>query len=362
MWLLPEVFYFMPYHDDDDLVDRKERKQEKKTLSRRDRSQFKKTDASQQEGKKEKELAKLQEKNFTRGRVLAVLPEEIVVDVEGKQHTCTLKGALKKEISRVKNLCVVGDFVLFDLTGGIVNIEKRRTQLSRVDPKHTHKMQLIASNIDQVLITVAALAPPLKPFLIDRFIIAAQKGEMTPIVVITKMDKIEKGSPLEAFVKETVDLYRHFGFTTLTLSSLTGEGMEELKMVMQNKASVFSGESGVGKSSLINAMTGLSLLTQEVSTKTQRGTHTTVRAKLVPLICGGFCIDTPGIQSFGLWDLKKEDLRHYFSDITEKGRECKYPNCSHSHEPSCAVRQAVLDKEIYPQRFASYLELLKEIS
>lgn len=343
----------MPYREDEEFHDRKEGKKRRKALQERDRSKFKKTDLR----KIEKEFKK--EDEFFRGRILSILPEEISVEHEGKVIACTLKGALKKQRLREKNLCVVGDFVLYDKTKSIVHVEKRKSILSRSDPRHKKIRQILASNIDQVLITVSIASPPLKPSLIDRYIIASLKGSMQPIIVITKIDLLEQAT--EILFAKIVQLYRSLEFTVIAVSNTTKEGMRELEEIMRQKSSVFSGESGVGKSSLINTVTGQSLETKEVSRKTSRGTHTTVGAKLIPLSCGGWCIDTPGIQSFGLWDLQMSDLKDYFHEIDEVSHRCKYPNCSHTHEPHCKVQDAVFKGVISKLRYESYLKLIDEV-
>jgi ribosome biogenesis GTPase len=345
-------------HLEEEFYGRKERKTERKLASKTDRSKFKKTDRDKIQKREEKE--KNEEERL--GRVLSVLPEEIVVDIDGQLLPCVLKGRLKKERKMVKNLVVVGDFVHVERDGGISYVEPRRSLLSRKGSHHHLKEQIIASNIDIALITTSILSPPLNPSMIDRFIIAATAGGMEPVIVINKIDLVSKGSPQEKLLHEIIDVYKALNFRVISLSAtVIGEGLEELKEVMRGRASLFAGESGVGKSSLINALTGLSLATQEVAKRTQKGVHTTTGAKLIPLIFGGWCIDSPGIQSFGLWDLKKTDLKHYFYEMNEVGHECKYPDCSHTHEPGCAVLEAVKTKEISPIRYESYLKLLSEM-
>lgn len=346
---------------------RRDQRKARKEASLRDRSKFKKTD----KGKREKNLQgeaerKRSKKTLLRGRVLSIQPEEISVDHEGTLYSCSLRGALKKEFSHLKNLVCVGDFVLFEiekeLSGALVHVEERTSLLTRQEHLRRRQAQLIAANIDQVLITVSVMDPTLKPSLVDRYIIATCKGNMDPIIVINKMDKITPGSEEDDLIQIFTQTYRKLGVPVLLLSAETGEGMEELKKVMQNKASVFSGQSGVGKSSLINNICQLDLLVGDVVHKTRKGAHTTTAAKLIPLEFGGWCIDTPGIRSFGIWDLKKEDLDDYFPEIAEIGAQCKYPNCTHTHEPDCALEKALEEGIISPLRFESYLRLLEEIT
>lgn len=352
------------WHEDEFYESKKERRAARKIASRRDRSKFKKTDREKKEHHRKTERErKLAKKNLLKGRVLAITPDGISVEHEGEIYLCVLRGALKKEITHVKNLVTIGDFVLFevekDQDGSIVHIEERHSFLSRKEHLRRKQKQLIAANIDQVLITVSIAEPSLKPSLVDRYIIATFKGNMEPVIVVNKVDLLEKKDApfFEMFIK----IYTALNIPVIPLSAETGEGIEKLKKQMKGKASVFSGQSGVGKSSLINAITGLSLPVGEVIKKTQKGVHTTSTAQLIPLEFGGWCIDTPGIRSFGVWDLQREDLVVYFPEIFEIGKECKYPNCSHSHEPECAVIGAVEKGEISRLRFNSYLKLLEEI-
>lgn len=343
---------------------RKEQRAARKMAAKKDRSKYKKTDQAKlkrlKQEENERKLAKKGE--LQRGRVLAISPDGISVQVDEKVHLCTLAGALKKEVTRAKNLVTVGDFVLFERSGSIVHIEERHSVLSRQEHLRRRQKQLIAANIDQVLITVSVVSPPLKPSLVDRYIIATHKGNMEPVIVVNKTDLLEHGTEQSVLFDHFVEIYTALNIPVITLSASTGEGMEELKTQMQNKASVFSGQSGVGKSSLINQMTGLKLPVGEVIQKTRKGAHTTTTTHLIPLAFGGWCIDTPGIRSFGVWDLQKEDLTAYFPEIEAMSHGCKYPNCTHSHEPGCALEEALDKGEISAMRVDSYLKLLEEIS
>jgi ribosome biogenesis GTPase len=340
--------------------DRKESRNERKTASAKDRSKYKKSDQDQLK-KRAGEVGEEAADALPQGRVLAILPEGILVCVGEKKLVCSLKGALKQAKSRMKNLVAVGDFVRVEETC-IVKIEERRSILSRADNLSRNKEQLIAVNIDQVLITASVAFPPLKPALIDRYIIAAQKGNMEPVILINKVDLLGDGEEEKNLLEEFVRTYRDLGFKVIPLSTKTGEGIAELKEVMNQKASVFSGQSGVGKSSLINLVTGSSLATGEIVQKTHKGSHTTTTTQLVPLEDGGFCIDTPGIKSFGVWELKADEVASYFSEIADLSRECKFLDCAHLNEPGCAVKAAVEEHKISPLRFASYSALIASVS
>ncbi len=344
--------------------DRKEGRKERKIATTKDRSKFKKS--NQDQLKKQGEALKSSSEHLLKGRVLALTPEGALVALGEEVLLSQLRGSLKQEKKAAKNLLAVGDFVSVDRHkegfASITSIEERYSVLSRADNLSRNKEQLIAVNIDQVLITASVVLPSLKPSLIDRYIIAAQKGNMTPIILINKIDLLSQATQEE---KELYALfmktYCALGFHVIAISCESQEGLCELKEVMKGKASVFSGQSGVGKSSLINWVTDSSLLTGSIVQKTKKGSHTTTTTHLIPLEAGGFCIDTPGIKSFGVWDLQVEEVSPHFKEIFSTSRHCKYSNCSHLNEPECAVKKAVEEGAISPLRFASYLAILSSI-
>lgn len=353
---------------------RKSSKIERKIASAKDRSKYKKTD--REKFKKSEELhknIKLSKEKLLTGRVLSIVPEGIMVEYEGQTIPCTLRGLLKKDKSQFKNLVTVGDFVLFEKganEGLIAHVQPRKSVLSRADNLSRRKEQLIAANIDQVLITVSVVEPPLKASLVDRYIIAARKGKMDPVVVVNKIDLLNVEEAENQLVAETERLlfeellaaYASVEIPVVRVSTATGEGLDGLRAVMKDKASVFSGQSGVGKTSLINAITHYNLDIGDVVGKTKKGAHTTTTAKLLPLEFGGWCIDTPGIKSFGIWDLKKEEIEEYFAEIHAHGRGCHYPDCSHLHEAGCAVQLALEKEQISAMRYESYVALIDSVS
>jgi ribosome biogenesis GTPase len=349
---------------------RKEFRKERKRLSAKDRSKFKKTDIRKyQDGVKQELQTKLLKKDLLKGRVLSITSQGTIVDTGEKCLTCSLRGLLKREKTHVKNLVIVGDYVLVeegeDKEGSIADVMPRKSILSRADSLSRRKEQLIAANIDQVLIIMSVLSPTLKSSLIDRYIIAAKKGNMEPVVIVNKIDLLEKNNEEAVKERELLECcrqaYSHEGIPFLLLSASTGKGLDELRAVMKDKASVFSGQSGTGKSSLINALTGLQLPVNEMVKKTKKGAHTTTRAQLIPLKFGGWCVDTPGIKSFGVWDLKPEELKGYFSEIEKYGQNCKFLDCSHLHEKGCAVLEALEKGELLPLRYESYKSLRETI-
>ncbi|HEY2811582.1 MAG TPA: ribosome small subunit-dependent GTPase A [Rhabdochlamydiaceae bacterium] len=347
--------------------DRKSSRKARKLALNKDRSQFKKTDQDQRK-KQQRETFEANDSLLT-GRVLFISPEGICVDCEEKHFLCTLKGSLKKTYKRVKNVIAVGDIVSFETngthSGSIAKIAPRTSVLSRADTLAQTKEQLIAVNIDQVIITCSVVAPSLKSALVDRYILAARKGNMEPIIVINKIDLFSSAvwdaqilEQEKAFLDAFIAIYRSLDLCVIPLSTLTGEGIEELKQAIAGKTSVFSGQSGVGKSRLISLVTGLDLPVGDIVKKTLKGSHTTTTAHLLRLEKNSFCIDTPGIKSFGLWDLKREEIQEYFSEIFQESSHCKFLDCQHINEPSCAVQAAVEKGEISRLRFDSYCALM----
>ena len=357
---------------------RKKGRADRKLALSGDRSKYKKTDHSKYlktlEKEKEMKLAKISksQEERTEGRILSINARGAIVDFQGEKITCVLKGLLKKDKTQAKNLITVGDFVLFEKTsekeGIIVHVKPRISVLSRADNLSRRKEQLLASNIDQVLITVSLVDPPLKSPIVDRYIIATYKGKMNPVIVVNKIDLLNSTffdknliESQRILFQEFLTAYASVGIPVISVSTVTGEGMEALMQVMKDKASVFSGQSGVGKSSLINKMTGLDLKVGETVISSRKGSHTTSVTQLIPLEFGGWCIDTPGIKSFGVWDLKNEEIELYFPEIQELGTHCHFMNCTHTHEKDCAVLTALQEGRLSPMRFESYLALLYSI-
>lgn len=352
------------FEDHFDKKARREMKESKKILSQKERSQHKKTD----KGKRVVKRADHREKfsDFPKGMILSIKPQSIMVDSEGHLYECVLRGTLKQDSEKVKNLITIGDFVRFEILndkeGAIVFVEDRKSVLSRADNLSRQKEQLIAANIDQVLITASVVTPGLKPSLIDRYIIASLKGHMEPIVVLNKIDLLEDAADEEKALFEMVyESLLNNGIKVVAVSVKTGVGIEQLKEFMKGKMSVFSGQSGVGKSSLINLAASLNFAVGDTVRKTGKGAHTTTSATLVPLECGGFCIDTPGIKSFGLWNLKKEEIQQYFTEIQEASLSCHFIDCTHTHEEGCNVKDALEKGKISAVRYDSYTSLMDSL-
>ncbi|MEN3026578.1 MAG: ribosome small subunit-dependent GTPase A [Chlorobiota bacterium] len=264
-------------------------------------------------------------------------------------------------------LVAVGDLVEFILTdkqapsglpqGMIVSIHDRRTKLTRYRRREGQE-QVITSNVDQLVILHAAAEPRYDRFLIDRYLIAAQRGELTPILCINKLDL---GS-LEQLSEELRYYSEQLGLQLILCSARTGAGIDCLREALRDKVSVFSGPSGAGKSTLTNLLLGREeQLVGKISHKLQRGRHVTTMARMFRLPQGGYIVDTPGIQDLTIWELTRDELPAYFDDFLPWAQECTYQPCSHIHEPQCAVRAAVERGEIPAWRYEHYCRLWQSL-
>lgn len=251
----------------------------------------------------------------------------------------------------------VGDDVVIGLnedgkTWIIQSIGERRSKLSRPDVHVAQTERVIVANIDLIGIVVSVVAPPLHPRLIDRYLIAIQKGGAEPIICVNKLDLLGDSDELEQ-----LDPYKSLNIPIFECSTVTGQGMPELKAHLMGKMAAFVGHSGVGKSSLVNALyPEVNADTGGVSEGYGRGTHTTTASSLFEFEGNTRLIDTPGVRSFGLWKLTPDELKWYFQEF--EVATCKFRDCSHSHEPGCGVRAAAATGEIHPARYDTYLRLL----
>jgi len=291
------------------------------------------------------------------GRVLSVhgLWSE-VQGPDGRVYRCTTRRVLKTLETGQRHVMAVGDRVMFRPVpeaageGVIERVEPRRAVLSR----SSHgRQQILVANVEQVLIVCSVAEPPLKPNLIDRMLIAAEKGRIRPVICINKIDLVD---PAE--LQALVGLYSQMGYPVLLLSARTGWGMERLRRVLRGRQSVVAGQSGVGKSSLLNAVDGrLQLRVAPVSPDSQKGRHTTTTARLLPLVFGGYVVDMPGIRQFELWDVAPAEVVNFFRDFRPYMNFCKFPDCTHTHEADCAVKNAVADGRLDERRYESYCRI-----
>jgi ribosome biogenesis GTPase len=234
--------------------------------------------------------------------------------------------------------------------GLIERIEPRRGVLSRTARGRQH---VIVTNVDQLLIVASAAQPDLKPNLIDRMLVTAEKAGIRPVVCINKIDLVDP-----ADLQPLVGVFAQMGYRVLLLSAETGQGVEALRQCVAGTESVVAGQSGVGKSSLLNAIEpGLQLRVREVSAESEKGKHTTTTAQLIPLSNGGWIVDTPGIRQFQLWDVIPEEVAGFYRDLRPYVNLCRFPDCTHKHEAGCAVKDAVADGRLDARRYESYCHL-----
>lgn len=263
---------------------------------------------------------------------------------------------------RRKSALVAGDRALVEREGESWRVESvlpRHSVLARPDPLHKHMQRLIAANIDVVVHVVSVKAPPLRPRLIDRVLIAVQRGGARPAICVNKIDLLESGEREHEL--ERLQDYSDLGVPVIGCSSLTGEGLDELRAIVDGKVSAFAGHSGVGKSSILNALD--ERLGLAIGGLHRRGTgrHTTSRSTLYDFGGGTYLIDTPGIREFGLWDLDRESLRDYFPEFTEPSESCRFTNCTHVHEPDCEVKRRFEAGELNRARYATYVRLYESL-
>lgn len=323
--------------------------------------------------KKKKPVIKSISTAHSEGKVVTIFKARAVVLSQGIEYNCTYKHYLEQFNGDKTTIIAVGDNVVFHITShneGVIESVKTRTSiLERMEHSHRRKKQIIATNIDQVVVCMSLFYPPLKLSLIDRYIISARSGNMTPLIVVTKydlfecddIDEKEKQAQTNLY-NSLLSIYQSLNIPVITVVSFEKEAKELLMPYLNGKSSLFSGQSGVGKTTLVNTLYGSDFKTAEVIVRKRKGAHTTSRTTLIQLNQESFFVDTPGIKSFGLPPLDKNILTQYFDEIHSIGETCQYGSCSHSHEPNCAVKQSVENGTISQLRYDSFIELYKELS
>ena len=288
------------------------------------------------------------------------------VHSEGIFYDCRIKGKLRLKGIKSTNPVAVGDHVLFEVDrlatapeGNITQIEERKNYIVRKSVNLSKQTHIIASNIDQVFLIITLNNPPTFPAFVDRFLVTAEAYQISAILLFNKIDSYEDFELKE--VKEFQKIYQDIGYSTYSISATNGIEIETVKSIMQDKVSMFSGHSGVGKSTLVNAISpGLNIKTAAISKQHQQGMHTTTYAEMFALTKGIKIIDTPGIKGFGVVDMKPEEIGNYFPEFHKRKNKCKFHNCLHHNEPKCAIIGAVEAGKISTSRYASYLQMLED--
>jgi ribosome biogenesis GTPase / thiamine phosphate phosphatase len=305
----------------------------------------------------------LTNEQFLRGLIIKAQSGFFTVEMSPRRHgdasqgfiVCQLRGKLKKGRA-MGDIAAVGDKVriaaLTDGSGVIEEVEERERAIVRLDPRpQGDYQQVLLANPDQAVFIFACAHPSPRLRMLDRFLVIAEKQRIPVIIVANKVDLVD--DPEEIF-----GMYERIGYRVLYTSTKTGAGIQELKSSLTGKLSAFAGPSGVGKSSLLNVIQpGLGLAVNEISRALKKGKHTTVTRQLFPLEGGGYVADTPGWKSLGLWDTEPEEIDAYFPELRELVQHCQFSDCTHSHEPDCAVRRALEEGKIHPERYESYLRL-----
>lgn len=292
-----------------------------------------------------------------RGLIIRAQSGFFTVETGEAPIVCQLRGRLKRG-PRTGDLAAIGDrvriAVLEDGTGMIEEIEERKQAIVRLDPRPQGEyQQILLANADQAVFVFACIRPSPKLRMLDRFLVIAEKQGIPAVIVANKVELVGQEKAASIF-----GLYSNLGYPVIYTSAKTGLGVEELRDVLSGKISALVGPSGVGKSSLLNAMQpGLGLEVDEISQAMNKGKHTTVVRQMFPLASGGYVADTPGWKSLALWDTEPEEIDGYFPELRELVPHCQFSDCTHTHEPSCAVLKAVEKGEVYPERYDSYLRL-----
>lgn len=334
---------------------RREQRNERRRLQRADRSYRKLTD-------QRKALDKQSLLHGERARVLRVDSEgALLLPADGIQRRGLLGGQLKYRCKGQRDILASGDWVRVKFEGTdqalIVAVEERSTELIRAEHLKQRSYQVLAANIDLMVLVMSVGIPAIRPNLIDRMLIMAQRGGLRPIICFNKLDLAPSYPQQAQLLHELKNIYQEQQIPVVCTSVEDEAGYEQLKQLLAGQSTVFAGQSGVGKSSLVERLTGKLRRTAPVIVSTRKGAHMTSQAELIPLMGNGWVVDTPGIRSFGIWDVPQQELQHYFPDIAAIATDCRFENCSHNHEPGCAVKAAIQAGTLAARRLDSLLQL-----
>ena len=290
-----------------------------------------------------------------------------VEDEQGQRWTARLRGKFKIKGLKVTNPLAVGDWVKFEPmaeAGGeeqavITEIETRQNYLIRRSIHNKHKAHILAANLDQAVLIATLAQPRTSLGFIDRFLISAEAYRIPAAIVFNKKDLLRDKD--QGYLEELIHIYEPLGYQCMTISATEHEGIDQFNQLLKGKLSLLSGHSGVGKSTLLNVIAPeAGQKTAEISSFANKGTHTTTFAEMFQVNEGTWVIDTPGIKELGLADMEEDPLDHYFPEMRELLNECRFNNCTHTHEPGCAVMDAVEEGKIAASRYTSYLSMLDE--
>jgi ribosome biogenesis GTPase len=297
----------------------------------------------------------LTNKNTKQGLIIKAQSGFFWVETGEGIIVCQLRGKLKRGRA-MGDIAALGDHVSItiseDGSGALENVEERKQALVRLDPRPQGEyQQVLLANADQVIFVFACANPNPKLRMLDRFLVIAEKQKIPIIIIANKTDLVEDP-------KEIFGMYEDIGYRVIYTSAKNEQGLEEMRDVLKNKISALAGPSGVGKSSLLNALQpGLGLAVNEISSVMNKGRHTTVTRQMFPLEGGGYVADTPGWKSLALWDTEAEEMDAYFPELRDLVPHCQFSDCTHIHEPGCAVLAALKENKIHPERYQSYLRL-----
>lgn len=284
---------------------------------------------------------------------------------EGNLVECKIKGNFRLKGIRSTNPVAVGDRVEIitnqEGTAFISGIEDRRNYIIRKSQNLSKQSHIIAANVDLAFLVATIAHPQTSTTFIDRFLASAEAYSVPVVIVFNKVDLLQDDEDAMRYLDMMVNLYETVGYRCVRVSAVTGEGLDQLQSMLHDQITLLSGNSGVGKSTIINQLLpGVNLRTAEISEAHDTGMHTTTFSEMLPLPQGGYLIDTPGVKGFGSFDMQPEEIGSYFKEIFHFSKDCRFSNCTHTHEPGCAVIKAVEDHYIALSRYQSYLGMLKD--